>query len=124
MYDESSFTVSFTEPDNVAAISIKFRNRFSCTDNSHLRSADVLQSWYSTRDQDLITTSSIHIPHTTTEVFNNNITAMGDLRIIITTPGFTMQTSCIKKAPNPAYHKTQPRAVVHTRGFLTTTTLV
>jgi hypothetical protein len=35
-----------------------------------------------------------------------------------------MQTSCIKKAPSSAYHKTQPRAAAHTRGFLTTTTLV
>jgi hypothetical protein len=33
-----------------------------------------------------------------------------------------MQASCIEKAPSPAYHKTQPRAAVHTRGFLTTTT--
>jgi hypothetical protein len=49
---------------------------------------------------------------------------MEDLEIILTTPGVTMQTSCIKKAPSPSYHKTQPRAAVHTRGFLTTTTLV
>jgi hypothetical protein len=35
-----------------------------------------------------------------------------------------MQTSCAKKAPSSAYHKTQPRAAAHTRGFLTTTTLV
>jgi hypothetical protein len=33
-----------------------------------------------------------------------------------------MQTSYVKKAPSSAYHKTQPRAAAHTRGFLTTTT--
>jgi hypothetical protein len=35
-----------------------------------------------------------------------------------------MQTSCIKKAPSSAYHKTRPRVAAHTRGFLTTTTLI
>jgi hypothetical protein len=35
-----------------------------------------------------------------------------------------MQTSRVKKAPSPAYHKTHPRAAAHTRGFLTTSTLV
>jgi hypothetical protein len=49
---------------------------------------------------------------------------MEDLGIILTTSGVTMQTSCIKKAPSSAYHKTQPRAAAHTRVFLTTTTLV
>jgi hypothetical protein len=49
---------------------------------------------------------------------------MEDLEIILTTPRVTMQINYIKKVPSPAYHKTQPRAAAHTRGFLTTTTLV
>jgi hypothetical protein len=32
MYDESSFMVSFTEPKNTVAVSIKFKNRCSCTE--------------------------------------------------------------------------------------------
>jgi hypothetical protein len=43
MYDESSFMVSFTEPNNTTAISIKFGNRCSCTENPRSRSVDVLQ---------------------------------------------------------------------------------
>jgi hypothetical protein len=67
MYDESPFMVGFSEADNIVAISLKCRIRCSNTENSHLRTANVLQGWYSTQDQDLITTNSNHLPLTTTE---------------------------------------------------------
>jgi hypothetical protein len=55
--------------------------------NSQLWSADILQGWYSTRDQDVtqLARFTFHTPQP--RVFNNNITMMEDLGIILKTPG-------------------------------------
>jgi hypothetical protein len=87
MYDESSFMVSFMEPNNTVAISIKFRNRCSCTEDSHPRSADILQVGIPPKIKILSQLSQVtfHVPQP--RVFNNSITTMEVLGIIITTPG-------------------------------------
>jgi serine/threonine-protein kinase RIO1 len=87
MYDESSFMVSFTEPNNTVAISIKFRNRCSCTENSHSWSADVLQVGIPLENKILSQLAQVtfHVPQP--RGFNNSITMMEVLGIIITTSG-------------------------------------
>jgi hypothetical protein len=56
-------------------------------------------------------------------MFNQGITSVKGFGITLTTLGITMQTSCIKKIPSSAYHKTD-QTWLHTLGFLMTTTLV
>jgi hypothetical protein len=86
MYDESSFMVSFTELDNTVAISIKFRNRSSCTEDSHSRSADILQVGIPPEIKILSQLAQVTFHAPQLRVFNNNITSMEVLGIIITTP--------------------------------------
>jgi hypothetical protein len=87
MYDGSSFMVSFMEPDNTVAISIKFRNRCSCTENSHSWSADVLQVGIPLEIKILSQLAQVTFYAPQLRGFNNRITTMEVLGIIITTPG-------------------------------------
>jgi hypothetical protein len=79
--------VSFTEPNNTTAISIKFGNRCSCTKNSHSRSADILQVGIPPEIKILSKLAQVtsHAPQL--RGFNNSITTMEVLEIILITPG-------------------------------------
>jgi serine/threonine-protein kinase RIO1 len=87
MYDKSSFMVSFMEPDNTVAISIKFRNLCSCTENSQSWSADVLQVGIPLEIKILSQLAQVTFHAPQPRGFNNSITTMEVLGIIITTPG-------------------------------------
>jgi serine/threonine-protein kinase RIO1 len=87
MYDESSFMVSFTEPDNTVAIRLKFRNRCSCTENPHSRSVDVLQVGIPPEIKILSQLAQVTFHAPQPRGFNNSITTMEVLEIILTTPG-------------------------------------
>jgi hypothetical protein len=70
-------------------------------------------------------TSSNHIPPTTTEGVQQQHYINGRSRNHHDNIwGSQCRLVASRKLPSSTYHKTQPRAVVHTRGFLTTTTLV
>jgi serine/threonine-protein kinase RIO1 len=79
--------VSFTEPNNTVAISIKFRNRCPCTENSHSRSADVLQVGIPLEIKILSQLAQVTFHAPQPRGVNNSITMMEVLGIIITTPG-------------------------------------
>jgi hypothetical protein len=87
MYDESSFMVSFTEPDNTVAVSIKFKNWCSCTEilnyGHQMYSKVGIQLEIKMWSQ--LAQITFHTPQP--RVFNHNITSMEDLGIVLTTPG-------------------------------------
>jgi serine/threonine-protein kinase RIO1 len=87
MYDESSFMVSFTELNNTVAISITFRNRCSCAENSQSWSVDVLRVGTPLKIKILSQLAQVTFHAPQPRGFNNSITMMEVLGTIITTLG-------------------------------------